>query len=244
MSSPNTNKTAVEVKNLTVKYDNNVVLEDISFAIEPGKIIAIIGPNGSGKTTLLKSILGLIKIAHGEISILDQPLHHVNKAIGYVPQRFEFDKSFPITVEEFMRLALHRHGDERHISRAIKDVGLNKPILSQTLGSLSGGQLQRTLIAQAIINDPSILILDEPSTGIDITGEAAFMDVIKHLNQVHKTTVLIVSHEISMISRAVDDVICLNKKLMCFGPPRKTLSEKQLEKVFGEESSLYRHHKH
>lgn len=238
-------KPAVTVKNLTVAFDSTVVLEDLTFDIQQGAITAIIGPNGSGKTTLIKTILGLIKPKSGEIKLFDQHIHDVRTSIGYVPQRFTFEKTFPITVGEFLALSEHAHSTQEQLDTKLKEVGLKSEILKKQLGSLSGGQLQRILIAQATLNDPSILVLDEPATGIDVIGEAAFYSIIKELNATHGTTVILVSHDISMVQASVDEVICVNKRLMCYGPPKSAMSASNLKKLFGENAHPYEHsHKH
>ncbi len=244
MSKPSpTTSNAVSVKNLRVRFDEHVILEDISFTIPQGSITAVIGPNGSGKTTLIKAVLGLVQMDKGEVEIFDQPLDHMRRTIGYVPQRFEFDRSFPMTVAEFMELARHKHTDQPAMKEAIKDVGLKSGVLKQQVSSLSGGQLQRVLIAQAILNQPKLLVLDEPAAGIDVVGEAAFFQMIDRLRKVHGTTIVIVSHDISFVANAVDHVVCVNQKLMCSGPPKLALTEKNLERLFGA-SHIYHHHSH
>jgi zinc transport system ATP-binding protein len=161
-----------------------------------------------------------------------------------VPQRFDFDRNFPITVAEFMDLARHPHGPKSRIPEKMREVGLPAKVLGEPLGNLSGGQLQRALIAQAILNNPQILFLDEPSSGIDIAGEATFYELIEHLNVEHKTTILLVSHDVAMVSGIVDNVICVNKKLLCYGPPQAALTAKKITELFGPESHLYDHPHH
>ncbi len=235
---------AISVKDLTVRFGDFLALDNISIEIEAGKITAVIGPNGSGKTTLIKTILGLITPTAGEIKIFGSDLHDSRSLVGYVPQHFNFDKTFPITVFEFMNLKRHRHINLKIIDEKIKEVGLTPLILNKKLGELSGGQLQRVLIASAIINSPSLLVLDEPSTGIDIAGEEAFYDVVEHLNHEHGTTVLIISHDISMVSRLVDQVICINKQLLCFGTPHHILTQKKLTNLYGNSADVMEHHHH
>lgn len=240
--SSKTNKIpAVHVERLTVAFDGNTVLEDISFSIKKGEIVAIIGPNGSGKSTLVKAILQLVRAKSGDVQIFGKHLHEARNLIGYVPQKFHFDRNFPITVSEFLKLALHKQAPEDQIEEKIKEVGLKPAVQRQLIGTLSGGQLQRVLIAQAILNNPSLLILDEPATGIDIIGEATFYDIVEHLNVEHGTTVILVSHDVSMISQHVNQVICINKKMLCSGPPKKALSEKKIKEVFGD-AHVYHHH--
>lgn len=234
---------AIFIEKLVVGYDDLVVIDKISFSIKKGSITALIGPNGSGKTTMMKSILGLIPTKEGTVELFGKPLKDVRGEIGYVPQRFEFDRDFPITVDEFLRLAGPKVSKKK-IQTKLKDVGLPLSSLKKRVGTLSGGQFQRLLIAQAILNDPTLLFLDEPSTGIDVAGEEAFYQVIQHLNKVHDTTVLMVSHDITAISAVVDNVICVNKKLLCVGPPSKALTRKTLEGLYGGGVSVYEHHAH
>jgi zinc transport system ATP-binding protein len=241
-SSKINNESAISVERLNVTFDQNVILEDVTFSVAKGNIVAVIGPNGSGKSTLIKAILGLVHTKSGDMRIFGKHLHEARHMIGYVPQKFHFDRHFPITVKEFLQLALHKHAPAHQIEEKIKEVGLMPAVLNQLIGTLSGGQLQRVLIAQAILNNPSLLILDEPAAGIDIAGEATFYDIVEHLNHDHDTTVLLVSHDISMISQHVDQVICLNKKMMCSGPPKKALSAKTMKEVFGDKHVYHHHH--
>jgi zinc transport system ATP-binding protein len=143
-----------------------------------------------------------------------------------------------------MDLARHPHCPPSRIAEKLREVGLQPRMLDARLGSLSGGQLQRVLIAQAILNNPQILFLDEPSSGIDIAGEANFYELIEHLNVEHKTTILLVSHDVAMVSDIVDNVICVNKKLLCYGPPRDALTAKKVSELFGPHTHLYDHPDH
>ncbi len=235
---------AIAVKDCTVAYGANVVLEGISFEIAQGQVAAVIGPNGSGKTTLIKAILGLIPVRSGEIRVFGKHFHAVRDLVGYAPQRFDFDRSFPITVGEFMNLARHPHSPASRVAEKIKEVGLAAQTVRVQLGTLSGGQLQRVLIAQAILNNPQILILDEPASGIDIAGEATFQELIAHLNQEYGTTVLMISHDIAMVSRLVDNVICVNRQMLCYGPPKEALTARKIDELFGPAVELYEHPGH
>jgi ABC-type Mn2+/Zn2+ transport system ATPase subunit len=243
MPSPNTSAEfpAVQVEGLTVDLNGHRILEDVSFEVPQGSIVAVIGPNGSGKTTLLRAILGLTPISSGNVRLMGGPLEHARKTIGYVPQRFYFDRDFPVTVKEFLDLARHRHAPPEAVEAKLEEVGLAQEVGGQKLGQLSGGQLQRVLIAQGIMNDPTILFLDEPSTGVDIVGEAAFYGLIKHLNERHHTTILMVTHDVAVTSTLVHQVICINRRLMCSGPPQTALSEKTLADVFGSHATTYNH---
>lgn len=238
------NLPAIFVEHLSVSFGDTQVLDDISFEVKQGEIAALIGPNGSGKTTLLKAVLDLVPAQAGEVLVFGKHLHHVRDRIGYVPQRFEFDRNFPITVEEYLNIARKKDCPKNQIRRKLKEVGLTPSIDSKLLGSLSGGQLQRVLIAQAFLNHPDILFLDEPSTGIDIVGEAEFYDIIQHLNEDHGTTMLLVSHDIGVVSGLVDRVVCVNKKLLCSGPPKKALTEKKITELYGKGHAVYEHVHH
>ncbi len=237
-------KNAIEIKNCTVSYDDNVVVENVTFDVPRGTVAALIGPNGSGKTTLLKAMLGLVERDRGTVNIFDAPIDEMRDRIGYVPQRLEFDSNFPITVGEFMDLARHHHCPKSRIMEMLNEVGLKPDIADRQLGRLSGGQLQRVLIAQALLNEPWLLILDEPSTGIDIVGEEAFMNIIRHLKEEHKTTILMVSHELAVVSKLVDNVICLNREMLCYGTPKSALTAETISRVFGEHSHVVEHEHH
>jgi zinc transport system ATP-binding protein len=247
MKSPafSANLPAIEVNGLTVDLAGHRILTDVSFTVPQGAIAACIGPNGSGKTTLLRAILGLVPASAGEARILGSRLEHVRTVVGYVPQRFDFDRTFPMTVREFMALALHDHAPSATILAKIEEVGLAEAVLERQLGQLSGGQLQRVLIAQAIINDPLILFMDEPSAGVDIAGEATFYDLLRHLNRKHHTTVIMVSHDVAVLSELVDQVICISGRLLCSGAPQAVLSDKTIAEVFGSGAAGYLHrHRH
>jgi ABC-type Mn2+/Zn2+ transport system ATPase subunit len=222
---------AVSVRDVTVRYDDAAAIERVSFDVRIGEIAAVIGPNGSGKTTLLRAILGLVPY-EGEILVLGGHVQEERGRIGYVPQRFEFDPRYPITVGEFMELGRHPSVPAGRIKEKIKEVGLVPAILGRRLGSLSGGQLQR------------VLVVDEPATGIDVVGEATFYDAIRHLNETHDTTVLMVSHDLAVVSKVVDRVICINRKLMCSGTPTQAMSPEVLSEVFGRHAAVYGHEGH
>jgi len=237
-------KNAVQIKGCTVSYGDNTVVENVTFDVERGTVAAIIGPNGSGKTTLLKAMLGLVESDSGSVKIFGADINEMRDRIGYVPQRLEFDLDFPITVEEFMDLARHHHCPKSRIAEMLDEVGLKPHIAKRQLGRLSGGQLQRVLIAQALLNEPWLLILDEPSTGIDIVGEEAFLNIVRHLKEEHKTTILMVSHELAVVSKLVDNVICLNREMLCYGTPKAALTAETISRVFGEHSRMVDHEHH
>ncbi len=236
-------KTYIEVKGVTHRYNQVVVLDDVSCAIEKGSITAIIGPNGSGKTTLIKAIIGLLAPNKGTITIAGKSPALARTTIGYVPQQLEFDRSLPITVEEFLKVYQCKGQDHRYknIMSVLEEVGLEHEV-HQKLGTLSGGQFQRALIARAIFHEKNILVLDEPSAGIDIEGEETLYHLIEKLNQKHKTTCIIISHDISIVHRFADNVICLNKRKICQGIPSTAITPEVLKELYGTEAGVYHHH--
>lgn len=225
-------KPILSIDNLTVSYPGvrEPAIENVSFTVIEGTITMLIGPNGSGKTTILKAILGLIR-STGKIEVDGQGVQSKYQQIGYVPQRFSFDTSFPITVSEF--IALPGNPDELNIQKILSEVKLSQAEDHQ-LSSLSGGQLQRVLLARELLHQPKILLLDEPEAGVDIEGEEVFYHLIDELVQNHQMTALIVSHELDLVYKHADQVVCVNKQMVCRGNPEDVLTPD----VF---SQLYRH---
>lgn len=228
----------LEVKDLTVRFSGCTALEHVSFTIEQDAIIAVIGPNGSGKTTLLKAILGLVPY-QGEIRIFSKPVRQVLPQIGYVPQRFAFDPTFPLTVEEFINLTC-RTPERLPLGGVLDETGM-KEFKGKLIGELSGGQLQRVLLAHALLHRPRILFLDEATSGIDIEGLSDFYTTIQRLNREHGVTILMVSHEISMVYKFTDRIICLNRDLISHGETRTALTREVLKKLYGDNVDLKNH---
>jgi zinc transport system ATP-binding protein len=234
-------KTVLEIEHLTVDYDGHIVLNDINFSIQKGEIVAVVGPNGSGKTTLIRAILGLLPY-RGQILVNDKSVRASLERIGYVPQKFSFDRSIPMTVNEFLSVTSPKKLAARKISHVLLEVDMKKHEQS-LVGELSGGEFQRILIARALLNDPEILFLDEATSGIDIAAEKSFYEIVSHLNEVHKATVFLVSHEINMVYKFADQIICLNRDLICFGKPKDAITKEVLEKLYGQDVR-FQEHKH
>lgn len=229
---------AIKIRNLSVILGNQKVLEQISLDVEDGEIAAIIGPNGSGKSTLFRAILGLIPYS-GKITVLGSPIERVLSNVGYVPQYFDFDRTIPITVKEFLSFAKPKltPKETKELCREVRVDALEDKLI----GELSGGQLQRVLIAQALFKNPKLLLLDEPASGIDIQGAKAFYDLVEHLNREHKVTVLLISHEVNFVYGFAHKVICLNRDLVCHGPPDKVLDKETLKKLYGSRIDMHIH---
>lgn len=222
---------AIDVHHLTVRYGATTVLDNLTFSVARGEIVAVIGPNGSGKTTLLEAILGLVPY-EGVVRVFGQPVRSGLQKIGYVPQRFVFDRTFPLTVGEFLRLSgvKPKHPDWR--SAVLAEVNLTGGE-SRRVGELSGGELQRLLIASALMTEPELLLLDEPTAGVDITGERGFYQLVSHLNRSHELTIMVISHDLAQVSQQAQKIICLNRELVCFGPPSQAITPAVLERLYG-----------
>lgn len=224
--------TLIELKNVTFSYYTNTILRDVSLSINEGEIIAIIGPNGAGKSTLAKIIAGLLKPTKGEI-ILSDKKQDAQNLIGYVPQRYEIDKNFPATVKEILTTRTQKISN--HI---INELNIAQ-LLSKRFSELSGGQQQRVLIALSLIANPKILILDEPTAGVDAKSHDEFFQLIEHLNKEHNTTILLVTHDLGVLSSHVKEVICLNEGTAQKEPIHKI--GQLVEKIYGSQIQIVHH---
>ena len=234
------NRLILETRDLSVSFDKEEVLKDISFSVDEGDFLAIIGPNGAGKTVLFRALMSFIPY-DGEIR------WRTDARIGYVPQKLLEKAELPLTVKEFFILKSKNlfFKDKlllNSISHELKSVGLNQEILNQQLSHISRGQFQRVLIAWAILGHPNVLLFDEPTAGIDITGEENIYNLLHKLQDERRMTVLIISHDLNIVYRYADKVLCLNKERLCFGEPRKTLTSEQIERLYGQ--SAFYHHLH
>jgi zinc transport system ATP-binding protein len=209
----------IEIRNLDFTYNAETVLEDVSLTIRPKDFVAIIGPNGGGKTTLLKLMLGLLTPAKGTVRIDGKSPQEASPCIGYVPQNVHANQSFPITaidvvmmgkLEPKNRWSRRSAANRREALAALERMEMEAHA-DKKIGTLSGGQRQRVFIARALVAQPKLLLLDEPTASIDTKGQADFYRLLKELN--HDMTVLVVSHDLLVISRYVKSVACVNKKL-------------------------------
>jgi len=224
-------KSLLTVSNLQIKIDRNIILKDISFTVLKNQSLAIIGPNGAGKTTLFRALLGLIPY-QGKIAW--QP----GIKIGYVPQRISVDRDLPITTEDFFSL---KKSSQKEMKQALLAVGVNH-LLKEKLGVLSGGELQRILIAWALVGNPDVLLFDEPTAGIDVSAEETIYSLLYRLQKQKNLTILLISHELQVVYKYATNVLCLNKEEVCFGPPKQVLDKESLAKIFGSNVGLYQHH--
>jgi zinc transport system ATP-binding protein len=240
----------VEIRNLRVERGGNPILRGVNLDIPRGQITALIGLNGSGKTTLLRALVqeypwtGEIRFRCGHDHRQHQPSH-----VGYVPQRLHADNRIPITVEELFALALQKwplffgisSWVRTTIARLLTRVG-GFHLLPRPVHALSGGELQRVLLALALEPEPELLLLDEPAAGVDFADQQGFYDLLADLNRTTKTTMLLVSHDLSIVTQHAHHVVCLrNGQIACSGSPQEILSEEMLAKTFGSDKRLYLH---
>ncbi len=214
----------ISADNLAVHFGGSAVLSGVSLAVEPGEIVTILGPNGSGKSTLLRALLGIVPLSAGRVT------RAAGLRLGYVPQKLAVDRSMPMTVRRFLSLP-KRVGDVA-ATQALARVDLPE-VEGRQMSELSGGQFQRVLLARALLSDPQLLILDEPTQGLDQPGEAAFYRLIEELRRETGAAVLMVSHDLHVVMAASDRVICLNGHICCEGTPRVVSNAPEYRALFG-----------
>ncbi len=216
--------TLIAADHLSVRFGGATVLEDVSLRIAPGEIVTLIGPNGSGKSTLLRALLGIVPASSGSVS------RKPGLRIGYVPQKLHIDRGLPMPVRRFLSLP-QRHG-AAETAAALARVGL-EGAEAKAMTDLSGGQMQRVLLARALLMQPDILILDEPTQGLDQPGEAAFYQLIDEVRRQMGCAVLMVSHDLHVVMAASDRVICLNGHVCCEGAPQVVSNAPEYRALFG-----------
>ena len=241
----------ISVKDLSVMRGEYLAIDNVSFELLSGTHTAIIGPNGAGKTTLIKSILGLITPQSGGIKLFDSIGKHSKRfkqEIGYIPQKFPFERTFPLTVSELVGLGLNNKKwwyfskrKQQIIYQALEQVNLIKQA-KQKIGTLSGGELKRVLLAYCLVVPRRLLVLDEALAGVDVTGEIEFATLLNNLKQEHNWTILEVSHDLDLVSKYCDSVICLNRRLLYQGSPSTTLTPENLLQIYGSLVNPTCHH--
>ena len=226
----------IEVRNLCVRYGNKEVLRDVNLSLSKNEIVTIVGPNGSGKTTLFKSVIGSTPILSGKVLI------RPNLKIGYVPQVLNIDRSLPLTVERFLSLENRRHKREALSAQQVLD---SNDLLFKQISTLSAGQLQRVLLARALVNKPDVLLLDEATRGLDQPGSAAFYRKIEEIRNTTGCAILMISHDLHVVMSASNRVICLNGHICCQGEPQSVASSPEYKAMFGSNVdgtlALYQH---
>ncbi len=220
--------TLISARGLCLKRGTRSILEAVDIDIGPGEIVTVIGPNGAGKTTLVRILLGLEKPDAGTVQRLD------GLNIGYAPQRFDRDPAIPMTVSRFLTLA--RPATPERIAAVLGEVGAGR-IATQQLHGLSGGELQRVILARALIRDPDLLVLDEPVRGVDYVGEAELYSLIGKIRTTRGLGVLLISHDLHVVMAQSDRVICLNRHVCCHGIPQTVAQHPEYVRLFGPETA-------
>lgn len=234
----------VSVKGFSFRYDSEPVLDAISLDLSKGDYIGLVGPNGSGKSTLVKSLFGLLPLQSGSIELFGKSINQFSEwqRIGYVPQHvFRGDRSFPATVREVVESG---HMEENSIlcqlglrkcepiTHALETAGIGH-LVGRRIGELSGGERQRVFIARALVSNPELLILDEPTAGIDQTAQEAFYDLLEVLNKKHGITIFLISHDLEIIAHEAKTAICLNRGIVYSGPAATLHDEEVIKRLFG-----------
>lgn len=231
--------TLIAAENVSVTLGAQVVLHDVSLQLQPGEIVTIVGPNGSGKSTLLRTLLGIVPLDRGRV------WRAAGLRVGYVPQKLALDPTLPMPVRRF--LSLPRRQSQADVAAVLARVGL-PGVETRPLSGLSGGQMQRVLLARALLARPQAILMDEPTQGLDQPGEAAFYRLLEEVRSETGAAVLMVSHDLHVVMAASDRVVCLNGHVCCEGAPHVVSNAPEYRALFGEDTrgalALYRHHHH
>jgi len=235
-----------EIDHLTVQYADVKALDDVSFIVNKGDFLGIIGPNGAGKSTLFASMLGLNTKYKGKIKFFGEDIKKSKdylKEIGYVPQKPVFEKNFPATVNDVVRMGLRKESDANKIDEILQQLWIHE-LSKRRIGELSGGQQQRVFIAKALVNNPKILILDEPVTGIDQQSIDLFYSILRELNSKQKITIIWSSHDLDAVNQLANHVACLNRTLFFHGESKEFFENDDLVKQYSEASMQQHMHNH
>jgi zinc transport system ATP-binding protein len=223
--SPTISQSLIQIENVSYTAGQRHILQDISFSLQPNEIVSVIGPNGAGKTSLVKLIVGIVEPTRGQIIRKD------GLRIGYMPQNLALDPTFPLTVQRFLELGLHCSKDT--FERLLKEIGITH-VLNRPLQKVSGGELQRVLLARALSREPQLLVLDEPAQGVDLIGQGELYDLIAKIRDSHHCAVLLVSHDLNVVMAKTDNVVCLNQHVCCSGHPDMVSKDPAFTAMFGQ----------
>lgn len=229
----------VELSGINLRFGSNHVLRDVDLTIAPGRILTIVGPNGAGKSTLLKVVLGLLAPDSGVIR------RHPGLRIGYVPQKLDLEPTLPLTVRRFLGLAMPGRLPRARLEAVLAQVGAEH-VPDRQITDLSGGELQRVLIARVLLREPQLMVLDEPVGGVDVGGQAELYDLIARMRGDLGCGVLMVSHDLHLVMAATDEVVCLNRHVCCIGHPEAVSRHPAYQRLFGARAAasigVYTHH--
>jgi zinc transport system ATP-binding protein len=250
MNTPN--DPVIELENVTVTLGGRIVLKDITLSVAKGQFLAVLGPNGSGKTTLLRTILGQIQPAAGKVLTFQQAPEQLageRRRLGYVPQTESTDRNFPIHVKDLVmmgrygRLGLFRRpgrSDVEAAARAMSQVGI-EGLSDRPIGELSGGERQRAYLARALAGEPELLLLDEPTAGVDVAVTEGLYQLLQKLQRELNLTLVMVSHDVGVVSQHVDQIACLNQVLVSHGRPAEVLTPGTIECMYGRHAMIAGH---
>jgi manganese/iron transport system ATP-binding protein len=230
----------LDIDHISVGYNGQPVLQDLTFKVEYGGRVAVVGPNGAGKSTLFKALVGLLPLRQGEIYIHGMPLGTHQDCVAYVPQREEVDWRFPVTVADVVMMGrygrlgwLNQPGknDRQVVMHCLDQMGL-APMAKASIGDLSGGQQQRAFLARALAQEPHILLMDEPFTGVDVTTQEATLALLDQLQMQH-VTVMVSTHDLNMAAQRFDSVLLINRRLVAYGSPAEVFTTDNVRQAFG-----------
>ena len=230
----------LELQNINIGYGDKIVLRELSFQVPHGSRVAVVGPNGAGKSTLFKALVGLLPLQQGNIFIHGEALGSHQDCVAYVPQREEVDWRFPVTVEDVVMMGRFAQmgwlkratsHDRDAVQKSLMQMGI-ADLAEQSIGQLSGGQQQRAFLARAIAQEPHILLMDEPFTGVDVTTQEATLRLLDHLQE-KKVTAIVSTHDLNLASSRFDLALLLNHRLIAFGAPREVFTKENLAQAFG-----------
>ena len=226
----------IHLDGVAVSFNGQPVLDDVQLSVQPGEIVTLIGPNGAGKTTLVRVVLGLLQPDSGNVRRAPR------LRIGYMPQKLHVDATLPLSVLRFLRLV--PGVDRQRALAALAEVGAEQ-VIDSPLQSISGGEMQRVLLARALLREPQLLVLDEPVQGVDVAGQAELYRLISRLRERHGCGVLMVSHDLHLVMSATDQVVCLNRHVCCSGHPEQVSGDPAFIELFGQDAkslAVYHHH--
>jgi manganese/iron transport system ATP-binding protein len=235
-----TDPARLELENVTVAYNGQPALRDVTFQVPHGARVAVVGPNGAGKSTLFKALVGLLPLRQGRVLIHGLPLGAHQDCVAYVPQRGEVDWHFPVTVADvammgrYGRLRWLKNPNEQDravVARSLEQMGIAN-LARQAIGELSGGQQQRAFLARALAQEPHILLMDEPFTGVDISTQEATLALLDEL-QAQQVTVMISTHDLNLAATRFDRVLLLNRQLISYGSPEQVFTPQTIMETFG-----------
>ena len=230
----------LEIENITIAYNGTPILRDVSFRIPHGTRVAVVGPNGAGKSTLFKALVGLLPLRAGRVLVHGLPLGHHLDCVAYVPHREEVDWHFPVTVADVVMMGrygqlgwLRRPGKRDHaaVARALEQMNIAS-LGHQPIGELSGGQQQRVFLARALAQEPHVLLMDEPFTGVDVTTQDATLELLDQL-RAQNVTVMVSTHDLNLAATRFDQVLLLNRRVVAFGLPKTVFTTENVSEAFG-----------